>query len=569
MEAGKRRVSKDLRPVFDHLSAIVPKKEADRLASEGRWREIPGIIAWGHYRELLKRPFDRLAKVYEAGAEIGVSKINGAFAARRRAVHFRKGIPVLDELFDKDVRPRFNFDRFSDSTQASLRAAQDDLIQQLELDARDTIEAVVISGQLTGLAPDQIVDDIRDMIGLTDTQAQAVLNYRSMLEDLDSDALRRQLRNTDMDVTFQDAIDSGTDLPDDVIDEMTDDYRDNYLDYRADTIAQTESVRAANEGLHDAYSQAVDRGALPEDAVKREWELGDTPCPICESIPDNNPDGIGLDESFDSDDGPVDDPPVHPNCMCSVNYVTDLSQVDDDEEAFKAFDPNQDRDERGRWEGGGGSAHHNEPAGAGRSPGVVSHDLATTDAVKAEWSKSAPNTADAVSHAAGDAQKSLASVGEHLATQEGVGFKNPGMKSRESLDRKLAGGRAPENVTDAVRVGFDVKTPGEADKIISELGKHFAVADEGWQKTPAGYFDRKAMVRFASGIVGEVQFWPPGMLEAKDGAGGGHKLYEAARGMANGSAEKVKLEEKMQALYGSALSQLGSAWDAPLGRSGK
>ena len=148
-----------------------------------------------------------------------------------------------------------------------------------------------------------------------------------MLETLDPTALQRQLRNTTMDTAVQDAIDSGQLLSGDVIDFMVADYNSNYLDYRASTIAQTESVRAVNQGLHDAYSQAIDRGALPDSAVRREWELGDSPCPICESIPDNNPDGVGVDEEFDSDDGPVDDPPVHPNCMCSVSYVTDISQV--------------------------------------------------------------------------------------------------------------------------------------------------------------------------------------------------------------------------------------------------
>ena len=84
--------------------------------------------------------------------------------------------------------------------------------------------------------------------------------------------------------------------------------------------------------MHDAYSQAVDRGAFPAEAVTRNWQLGDAPCPVCESIPDNNPDGVGVDESFESDDGPVDDPPVHPHCECSVEYVTDLALISDDEE---------------------------------------------------------------------------------------------------------------------------------------------------------------------------------------------------------------------------------------------
>ena len=88
---------------------------------------------------------------------------------------------------------------FDQTTQEALRQAQDDLIQQLETDARDTIEQIVTNGALEGLSAEDIVSDIRDMISLTDTQAQAVMNFRSMLENLDPAALTRQLRNTTLD----------------------------------------------------------------------------------------------------------------------------------------------------------------------------------------------------------------------------------------------------------------------------------------------------------------------------------------------------------------------------------
>ena len=68
---------------------------------------------------------------------------------------------------------------------------------------------------------------------MTDTQAQAVLNFRSMLESLDPEALTRQLRNQTLDQTVRDAIDSGQFMDSDTIDQMVSDYTENYLDYRA------------------------------------------------------------------------------------------------------------------------------------------------------------------------------------------------------------------------------------------------------------------------------------------------------------------------------------------------
>ena len=449
--SATRSVARDVRAAFGNLGGMVDREKTIHALRHGV--SPAPLIAWGHYREILKAPFGRLVRLRHAGAELGVRQINGTFAQARRKVRFRKAITLpdigrieidtshdvrsgavaskdrpdlvyidrriptwmhaflavheaverrameewgypylvaherfatpaeraaveaagidwehytheIDGYLDriehedapnpppdphvdissavssghhhsrskhgdvhKDAGDAFNFDALSADTQREMREAQDELIQQLEDDARDTIETIIADGALNGTSVEDIADEIREMIGLTDTQAQAVLNYQRMLQDLDPKALERALRNSEYDSALQDAIDSGVDLADAAVDRMVSDYVDNYLDYRAATIAITESTRAANAGLHDAYSQAIERGALTDDAVTRFWQLGDSPCPVCESIPDNNPDGVGVDEDFDSDDGPVSDAPVHTRCECSVDYQTDLTKV--------------------------------------------------------------------------------------------------------------------------------------------------------------------------------------------------------------------------------------------------
>lgn len=335
---GRPAVRKAIREALRHLPEVMDAARAETLYRAGRWREIADTIDWKHFREILKGVFERVAQVYEAGARLGTRKINGAFAAKRRKVRFHKssdGPESITTLFNisKAIGDRFNFDRFDESTQRKLRDYQDQLITDLTTGARDTIEAVVLSGTRAGLGADDIVSDIRSMISLTDTQATAVLNYRSMLENMNPDALRRQLRSDAFDAQFNAARDAGEDLSASVIDEMVGAYEDNYLDYRADMIAGTESVRAANTGLRDAYTQAVERGAFPDDAVRRFWQTSmlENVCPVCLSIPDMNPDGVALGDDFDSEDGPMGDPPdPHPSCACSVEYVTDLDKVPDD-----------------------------------------------------------------------------------------------------------------------------------------------------------------------------------------------------------------------------------------------
>ncbi len=338
---GRRVVRKPLKEAMRHLSDLVDEAKVVYLIKIGFVSRVADSIDWAHYREVLKAPFDKIALVREAAQALGVRKINGSFASKQRAVRFRK-MDIAPGQFeqwasnvvpiDKDIGGRFNFNRFDQATQDKIRQAQDDLIKELEQTARDNIDAIILAGVQSGLSVEEMAADIREMISLTDTQSAAVMNFRRMLENLDSGSLQRQLRNDTFDAEVRDAIESGEQLAQDRVDQMVNDYIENYLDYRAATIAQTESTRASSAGLQDAYNQAIDRGALPTEAVRQFWQLADTPCPVCESIPDMNPDGVAMDEDFDSLDGPMTAPPdPHPACQCSIEVVTNLDLVPDEE----------------------------------------------------------------------------------------------------------------------------------------------------------------------------------------------------------------------------------------------
>jgi SPP1 gp7 family putative phage head morphogenesis protein len=90
-------------------------------------------------------------------------------------------------------------------------------------------------------------------------------------------------------------------------------------DARADVIARTESMKAANEGQRQLWEQAQDKGLLGKNA-QQEWIVGDDEklCPICQDM-----DGVqvGLDEDFNVDGEDIDGPPAHPNCRCTVALV--------------------------------------------------------------------------------------------------------------------------------------------------------------------------------------------------------------------------------------------------------
>lgn len=323
-QSAQPKLRKDIREAFKHLRAIVPVSSLAGAIRRGDPRHAAAALI-DHWAEVLKGVFNRLGDIRFDAADLGARKITADFKRAGRRVRYVR----------KAIGDGFDFDRFDEDTLAALREAQDDLIADLSDQARDTVAYLIDRGVQAGDSDDEIAATIRDTISLTERQAQAVANYRTLLENADQGAIERELRNAEFDDAVQAAIDRGEPLADSAIDELVGDYADNYLEYRADVIARTESLRAANEGLRDGYRQAADRGVFPAEAVTRNWlaAIDERTCPICMSIVENNKDGVGLNDDFQSDDGAVDDPPVHANCRCTVEYVTNLDMLPDDQSA--------------------------------------------------------------------------------------------------------------------------------------------------------------------------------------------------------------------------------------------
>lgn len=103
---------------------------------------------------------------------------------------------------------------------------------------------------------------------------------------------------------------------DEVIDELTDLLTEALGDdERADTIARTETMDAANEGLAESWEQAVEEGLLPPGAMKEWIAVGDSLA--CEDCMGVNGEQVTLDKSFSVGD----DPPLHPNCRCTMGIA--------------------------------------------------------------------------------------------------------------------------------------------------------------------------------------------------------------------------------------------------------
>lgn len=188
-----------------------------------------------------------------------------------------------------------------------------------------------------------------------------------------------------------------------------------------------------------------------------------------------------------------------------------------------------------------------------RSPGRAADRFSFFDGVPAR-------DMDELYAAAPTRQAELTAAGEDIADKVGAEFKAAKIKDRATAEQKMArkGYRSTAQLTDVVRGGFIVDTPAKADLVVDDLARRFEVLDEGWVRNEQGYVDRKVLVRFSDGTVGEIQLWEPHMLAAKKA--GGHALYERWR-LSTDDAELSSLEDEMLGLYSAAAREAGSDWE--------
>jgi hypothetical protein len=221
----------------------------------------------------------------------------------------------------------FSFGKPNPATVEFLRNYRFDLIQQLSDEGRKAVALTITQGMKDGLNPITIARDVRANIGLTERQAQAVINYRRALESGTAASLTRQLRNRTFDASVLRAAQSGVALSQSQIDKMVAAYQKRYLKYRAETIARTEGARAQSFGNHEAWQQAIDNEVVSQDDIVREWIYTHDPKVrhAHKTIMEMNPNGVGWGEPFKSELGDImypGDPDAEAantiNCRCAV-----------------------------------------------------------------------------------------------------------------------------------------------------------------------------------------------------------------------------------------------------------
>lgn len=166
------------------------------------------------------------------------------------------------------------------------------------------------------------------ILGLTERQVEWQNNY---LKEITSDnpgelrkALQRELRDKRFDRVIVKAIKDGKPINAAMREKMVRSYRNKSLFYRGETIARTETLDALNAANHEAYQQAVDNGSIAEQDVKRfaHTARDERVRHDHRLIPGMNSEGVGLNESFRTPDGPYMTAPFGIQCLPAHTLVS-------------------------------------------------------------------------------------------------------------------------------------------------------------------------------------------------------------------------------------------------------
>ncbi|CAB4166429.1 hypothetical protein UFOVP847_28 [uncultured Caudovirales phage] len=215
----------------------------------------------------------------------------------------------------------------------------------------------------------------------------------------------------------------------------------------------------------------------------------------------------------------------------------------------------------------------NAPAGKARTL-VVAKDLTDLEMrnLQGQLKGRQPNDAMPYMEMATNNHNALNDAAEKITSDLGIDFRRAPLKKLEKIDIKLKNkGKAGEysTISDAARTGITARSMSEADAFVAGLAKQFHLVDEGWIVTSAGYFDRKLMVVFDDGGVGEIQIWPPGMLAAKENPSkfgpSGHDMYDVWNNKSTSAEVRAKLEGQMKEVYAEVASKLDPSFAEKLG----
>lgn len=262
----------------------------------------------------------------------GIGMNNSAYVFSTQVQNaFIAGAVAAIGLLDPALQKGIAFNQLNERAVSIMQNRGAMSITDITNASRAGIKASIERVIADGINPAKASREVRQLIGLTAPQTQAVTNFRRQLEtrsnlgftaaaDRRLDAIeqvivRRHMKNDTL---------SSAD-----IDAMVQRYADSLLNKRAIDIARTEAMSAVNAGQAELWEQGADLGILSDDLFRKFWITtpDDRLRPTHKAIPNMNPGGVKIRAMFITPFGPVYSPGDMNSGLINCRCVLVLGEV--------------------------------------------------------------------------------------------------------------------------------------------------------------------------------------------------------------------------------------------------
>lgn len=195
------------------------------------------------------------------------------------------------------------------------------LIKWITDDQLLAVRGIMDRAQVEGIPPRKAARYVHQIVGIRQDWAGAPLNLRQEILDGHAAAATSRRLDAALKAEIRSRIRRGT-VTEEWLDKVQERYAHSLRRRRALDIARTETLRASNAGQRQSWRDAQRKRVIP-DTARRFWVV--TPDERLREthaqVPLDNPEGVALDQPFDTFLGPVDGPPLETNCRCGEALV--------------------------------------------------------------------------------------------------------------------------------------------------------------------------------------------------------------------------------------------------------
>lgn len=218
----------------DRIEELLRSGALDQLDLHIPWRELQMLLARGVSEQLIRT----IARAADAASAETARTLKAALG----------------------FQPTLSFDGSNPRLLRWMEHNTARLVREVTDESRDAIRQTITRTMREELRPIDVFRSIKRNVTLTAQQAVAAQNvyHRSFNEGASADEAMRE-------AAF---------------------YADRALAYRAERIARTETMLAANQGQQEGWQQAADEGLFHRDEAEIEWVVtpDDKLCPTCEAM---------------------------------------------------------------------------------------------------------------------------------------------------------------------------------------------------------------------------------------------------------------------------------------------